>query len=78
MHVRGTHRVMPKGRRFFLPAPVEVRIGKPMSPRPGEGSRVFTQRVEAAVRELGQGTDEPRVVGSWIERWHASAPRSRR
>ena len=77
MHVRGTHRVMPKGRRFFLPAPVEVRIGKPMSPHPGEGSRVFTQRVEDAVRELGQGTDEPRVVGSWIERWHASAPRSR-
>jgi len=76
MHVRGTHRVMPKGRQFFLPAPVEVRIGKPMLPQPGEGSRVFTQRVEDAVRELGQGTDEPRVVGSWIERWRATAPRS--
>jgi 1-acyl-sn-glycerol-3-phosphate acyltransferase len=76
MHVRGTHRVMPKGRQFFLPAPVEVRIGKPMLPQPGEGSRVFTQRVEDAVRQLGQGTDEPRVVGSWIERWRATAPRS--
>lgn len=77
MHVRGTHRVMPKGRRFFRPAPVEVRIGRPLEPRPGEGSRVFTKRVEDAVRELGRGTDQPQVVGSWIERWQASAPRSR-
>jgi 1-acyl-sn-glycerol-3-phosphate acyltransferase len=76
MHVRGTHRVMPKGRRFFLPAPVEVRIGRPLAPRPGEGSRVFTRRVEEAVRELGRGSAEPQVVGSWIERWRASAPRS--
>jgi 1-acyl-sn-glycerol-3-phosphate acyltransferase len=76
LHVRGTHRVMPKGRRFFLPAPVEVRIGKPLAPRRGEGSRAFTQRVEDAVRELGRGSDEPPVVGSWIERWRASAPRS--
>ena len=76
MHVRGTHRVMPKGRRFFLPAPVEVRIGKPLAARTGEASRAFTQRVEDAVRELGQGSDEPPVVGTWIERWRASAPRS--
>ncbi|HXM53876.1 MAG TPA: lysophospholipid acyltransferase family protein [Candidatus Dormibacteraeota bacterium] len=76
VHVRGTHRVMPKGRRYFLPAPVDVRFGKPLEPGPGEGSRAFTQRVEEAVRELGRGSGEPEVVGSWIERWRASAPRS--
>jgi 1-acyl-sn-glycerol-3-phosphate acyltransferase len=78
LHVRGTHRVMPKGRRYFLPAPVEVRIGRPLTPAAGEGSRAFTQRVEDAVRELGQGSSEPRVVGSWIERWRATAPRGGR
>jgi 1-acyl-sn-glycerol-3-phosphate acyltransferase len=78
MHVRGTHRVMPKGRRYFLPAPVEVRIGRPLEPVRGEGSRAFTRRVEDAVRELGRGTREPRASGSWIERWNASTPRERR
>jgi len=73
MHVGGTHRVMPKGRRYFVPAPVRVRIGRPMSPNPGEGSRAFTARVEGAVRELSRGTDEPAVVGSWIDRWRATA-----
>jgi 1-acyl-sn-glycerol-3-phosphate acyltransferase len=75
MHVRGTHRVMPKGRRYFLPSPVDVRIGRPLTPVRGEGSRAFTRRVEDAVRELGRGSGEPQVVGSWIERWRASAPR---
>lgn len=74
LHVRGTHRVMPKGRRYFLPAPVDVRIGRPLEPQRGEGSRAFTRRVEDAVRELGRGSAEPRVVGGWIERWRASAP----
>jgi len=79
VHVRGTHRVMPKGRRFFLPAPVDVRIGRPLEPGRGEGSRAFTRRVEDAVRELGRGSAEPRVVGGWIERWNASArPKSAR
>ena len=77
MHVRGTHRVMPKGRRYFLPAPVRVRIGAPLTPRPGEASRAFTGRVEEAVRELGRGSGDPEVVGGWIERWRASAPRTR-
>jgi 1-acyl-sn-glycerol-3-phosphate acyltransferase len=74
MHVRGTHRVMPKGRRYFLPAPVDVRIGRPLEPGRGEGSRAFTRRVEESVRELGRGSSEPRVVGGWIERWRASTP----
>lgn len=75
VHVAGTHRVMPKGRRYFLPAQVRVRIGKPLSPRSGEPSRAFTKRVEQAVGELGQGSKEPEVVGGWIERWRATAPR---
>jgi 1-acyl-sn-glycerol-3-phosphate acyltransferase len=75
IHVAGTHRVMPKGRRYFLPAPVRVRIGKPLTPAPGEGSKMFTRRVEAAVRDLRDGTADPEVVGSWIERWRATAPR---
>jgi 1-acyl-sn-glycerol-3-phosphate acyltransferase len=75
MHVRGTHRVMPKGRRFPLPAPVTVRIGKPMVPDPGEASRSFASRVEGAVRELGVGSRKPELVGNWIERWRASSPR---
>lgn len=74
IHVRGTHRVMPKGRRFFLPAPVEVRIGRPLAPTPGETSRTFTGRVETAVRELGRGSRDAEFVGSWIERWRATAP----
>lgn len=76
IHVRGTHRVMPKGRPYFLPAPVEVRFGRPLEARKGEGSRAFTQRVEDAVRKLGQGTAETEVMGSWIDRWRAAAPRN--
>jgi 1-acyl-sn-glycerol-3-phosphate acyltransferase len=77
MHVRGTHRVMPKGRRYFLPAPVEVRIGRPLEPGRGEASRAFTARVEDAVRELGRGSASDAVAGTWIDRWQASAPRRR-
>lgn len=76
IHVRGTHRVMPKGRRYFLPAPVEVRFGRPLEARKGEGSRAFTQRVEDAVRNLDRGTAETEVMGSWIDRWRAAAPRN--
>lgn len=75
MHIRGTHRVMPKGRSFPLPAPVTVRIGKPLAHQVQEPSRAFTGRVERAVRELGTGSREPEVVGNWIERWRANAPR---
>src|SRR5215831_16465118 len=76
IYPEGTHRVMPKGRPYFLPAPVEVRFGKPLEARKGEGSRAFTQRVEDAVRNLGQGTAETEVMGSWIDRWRAAARRN--
>lgn len=73
MHVRGSHRVMPKGQRFPLPGPVKIRIGKPLEVRRGETSRAFTTRVENAVRQLGAGSEERDVAGSWIEKWRASA-----
>jgi 1-acyl-sn-glycerol-3-phosphate acyltransferase len=76
-HVRGTRRVMPKGRGVPLPGPVSVRFGRPLRPGPEETSRAFSQRVERAVRELGQGSREPEVVGSWIERWRATGERRR-
>lgn len=75
VHVRGSHRVMPKGQPVPLPGPVKIRIGRPLSVARGETSRAFTKRVEDAVRDLGSGSDQPALVGSWIERWRATAPR---
>ena len=77
MHVRGSHRVMPRGQRFPLPAPVTIRIGKPLEVRRGETSRAFTTRVENAVRQLGAGSEEAAVAGSWIDKWRATAKRPR-
>ena len=68
---------MPKGQKLPLPAPVTIRIGRPMSVARGETSRAFTKRVEDAVRDLGSGSEEAALVGSWIERWRATAPRRR-
>lgn len=76
MHVQGSHRIMPKGRRYILPAPATVRIGKPLTPAADETSRAFAGRVEKAVQELAAGTEAEEVVGSWMERWRASRPRS--
>ncbi|MGH7869905.1 MAG: lysophospholipid acyltransferase family protein [Candidatus Dormibacteraceae bacterium] len=75
MHVCGSHRIMPKGQWIPLPAPVTVRIGKPLWPVAGEGVRVFTSRIEAAVRNLAEDTPNVPIKGSWIERWQATAPR---
>ena len=75
MHIRGAHRVMPKGQKLPLPGPVRVRIGKPMAPQPAEGSRQFTARVEKAVRALATEPMQPDIQGTWIERWQALRPR---
>ena len=75
MHIRGAHRVMPKGQKLPLPGPVRVRIGKPMAPQPAEGSRQFTARVEKAVRALATEPLQPDIQGTWIERWQALRPR---
>jgi 1-acyl-sn-glycerol-3-phosphate acyltransferase len=75
VHIRGAHRIMPKGQKLPLPAPARVRIGKPMSPEPKEGSREFTLRVEKAVRQLSEEPKQPALQGTWIERWRALKPR---
>ena len=75
MHLRGAYQVMPKGQKVPLPGPVRVRIGKPMSPQPKEGSREFTARVEKAVRALAAEPRQPEIQGGWIERWRATKPR---
>jgi len=72
--VGGSHRIMPKGRQYPLPAPARVRIGRPLTATPGEGSRVFTSRIEEAVRALADRRQEPEVVGTWIDRWRAGGP----
>jgi 1-acyl-sn-glycerol-3-phosphate acyltransferase len=75
VHIRGAHRIMPKGQKLPLPAPARVRIGKAMTPQPKEGSREFTLRVEKAVRQLSEEPRQPELQGTWIERWRALKPR---
>ena len=75
VHIRGAQRIMPKGQKLPLPAQARVRLGKPMTPRNGEGSREFTARVEKAVRSLAETPRDEELQGSWIERWRASKPR---
>ena len=78
LHIRGAHQIMPKGQKLPLPGPVRVRIGKPMTPEPDEGSRQFTARVEKAVRTLALEPEQPEIQGSWIERWRLMKPRELR
>jgi 1-acyl-sn-glycerol-3-phosphate acyltransferase len=75
VHIRGAHRIMPKGQKLPLPAAARVRIGKPMTPQAKEGSREFTLRVEKAVRQLSEEPMQPELQGTWIERWRALKPR---
>ena len=77
MHVRGSHRVMPKGRSIPLPAPVKIRIGRPLTPGQEETSKAFAVRIESAVRGLADGSESPELTGTWIDRWRATEPRSR-
>jgi 1-acyl-sn-glycerol-3-phosphate acyltransferase len=76
IHVQGSQRVMPKGRRLPRPGPVRIRIGKPLLPERGEGSKAFARRVEGAVRGLAADRRDQELSGSWIERWRATRPRS--
>jgi 1-acyl-sn-glycerol-3-phosphate acyltransferase len=76
IHVRGSRRVMPKGSRLPRPGPVRIRIGKPLLPARGEGSKAFAARVEGAVRGLAVERRDEELSGSWIERWRATRPRS--
>jgi 1-acyl-sn-glycerol-3-phosphate acyltransferase len=78
VHIQGAFQVMPRHQRLPVPGHVRVRIGKPMSPQPKEGSRDFTARVEKAVRSLEAEQPQPDIQGTWIERWRASKPRALR
>lgn len=78
VHVQGAFQVMPRHQRLPVPGKVRVRIGKPMTPGPTEGSRDFTARVEKAVRTMSAESRDPDVQGTWIERWRASRPRELR
>jgi 1-acyl-sn-glycerol-3-phosphate acyltransferase len=78
MHIRGAHRIMPKGRDIPIPAKATVRIGKPLKVGEAETSRSFADRVEKAVHALADGIESPEVTGSWIDRWNATEPRATR
>jgi len=78
VHIQGAFQVMPRHQPLPVPGKVRVRIGKPMTPEPAEGSRDFTARVEKAVRALSADARQPDVQGTWIERWRASKPRDLR
>ena len=75
MHIRGAYQIMPRGQKLPLPGPARVRIGRPMSPNPKEGSREFSARVEKAVRALSAEAAQPEIQGGWIDRWRALKPR---
>ncbi|MGH7903680.1 MAG: lysophospholipid acyltransferase family protein [Candidatus Dormibacteraceae bacterium] len=75
IHVGGSRRVQAKGRSLPLPAPVRIRVGKPLTVRRGEGARAFTARIEHAVRDLAEAEPGDGVRGTWIERWQAMSPR---
>ena len=78
VHIQGAFQVMPRHQPLPVPGKVRVRIGKPMTPEPKEGTREFTARVEKAVRTLSADQRQPDVQGTWIERWHATKPRELR
>jgi 1-acyl-sn-glycerol-3-phosphate acyltransferase len=78
VHIQGAFQVMPRHQPLPVPGKVRVRIGKPMTPGPKEGTREFTARIERAVRTLSADERQPDVQGTWIERWHATKPRELR
>jgi 1-acyl-sn-glycerol-3-phosphate acyltransferase len=78
MHIQGAYQVMPRHQQIPLPGPIRVRIGRPMTPGPKEGTREFTARVEKAVRTMSAKDEQPDLQGTWIERWRASKPRDLR
>ena len=78
VHIQGAFQVMPRHQPLPVPGKVRVRIGKPMTPEPKEGTREFTARVEKAVRTLSADNRQPDVQGTWIERWRATRPRELR
>lgn len=52
IHMGGTDRIMPKGRRWPTPGRATVTFGAPVEAAPGEDSRKLAARVERAVASL--------------------------
>ncbi len=53
VHVAGTGRILPKGRRRPRPGRATVTFGTPLRPEEGEQTRTFAERIEASVAALG-------------------------
>ena len=52
VRIDGLHAILPPGNVRPRRGQVEVRFGVPLRAEPGEDSRAFTARLEAAVRSL--------------------------
>ena len=52
IHVSGTDKVLPKGKRWPTPGRATVSFGEPIRPRPEEDSRSLSARIEKAVATL--------------------------
>jgi 1-acyl-sn-glycerol-3-phosphate acyltransferase len=58
VHVHGGRKVLPPGSSFPRPGQIIVRYGRPMFRRDDESSKAFARRIEQAVRDLGQLTEQ--------------------
>jgi 1-acyl-sn-glycerol-3-phosphate acyltransferase len=52
IYLHGTYLAMPRGVRWPRPHPVEVHIGAPIRPDPGEDHRGLTERMQSAVARM--------------------------
>jgi len=71
VHIEGTGRILPKGKKRVQPGRTRVTFGRPLRPAEGESSRRFAARLEQEVAALA---DE--VAGDWYtarRRAHAKA-----
>lgn len=69
IHVRGTDKILPKGRKLPTPRRTRVTFGDPLWPAEGEDSRSMAERLQRAVASLA---DE--VTSDWYSarlRFHA-------
>lgn len=71
IHLDGTGRVLPKGRRVPEPAEVTLNIGSPLRASTGEDARAFSTRIEAAIASLADETNSD--WWSALQRTHAAA-----
>jgi 1-acyl-sn-glycerol-3-phosphate acyltransferase len=52
VHIQGTSRIMPKGKRLPSPSTSTVTFGSPIEPGEGDDARRLADRIEQAVAEL--------------------------